>query len=435
MDMVGPLPVTPEGFKYILTVCDYGTRYPEAFPMKGTTSKDVVTALMELFSRMGIPEEILTDRGSNFVSELTLELYTMLGIKSVKTSAYHPQTDGMVERFNGTLKTGLRKYLEEYGGHWNQALPYLLFAYRETPHSTTGFSPFELLLGRTPKGPMDVLAKQWTGEGSKAGTDAVTFLTNVYQRMERAAEHATAFEQKSKTTMAKYYDRGARLTTFQVGDLVLLLKPSVSQKLQARWRGPYTVVRRISPTTYQVKKDRLATKTYTYHVNMLQTYHSPTAVCLMATEQEKEIPSWEEPSHDPVRPLINSDLSESQQAQLRKVVEKYPDVWNVEPGRTTLAEMSIDTGEATPISLPPYSIPHARKQAARDEVRAMLQAGVIEPSRSPWAAPLILVQKKDGKLRPVIDFRKLNRVTVPDPYPMPRTEELVPRPPSLPPST
>ncbi len=78
-----------------------------------------------------------------------------------------------------------------------------------------------------------------------------------------------------------------------------------------------------------------------------------------------------------------------------------------------------------PSAPPPYRIPHARKQITRDEVKAMLQAGIIEPSKSPWAAPILLVQKKDGSMRPVVDYRKLNKISTPDPYPMPRIEELV----------
>ncbi len=115
MDMIGPLPTTPEGYKYILTVCDYGTRYPEAFPMKSTTSKDVVEPLMEMFSRTGIPEEILTDRGSNFISALMQEFYKLMDIRSIKTSAYHPQTDGMVERFNGTPSEDSSKSMGDTG--------------------------------------------------------------------------------------------------------------------------------------------------------------------------------------------------------------------------------------------------------------------------------------------------------------------------------
>lgn len=234
MDMVGPLPATPEGYKYILTVCDYGTRYPEAFPLKSTTSRDVVEALMDLFSRTGIPEEILTDRGANFISELTRGFYDMLGIRSIKTSAYHPQTDGMVERFNGTLKNGIKKFLMDQGGQWNKALPYILFAYRETPHTSTGFSPFELMLGRTPKGPLDVLRKQWMGETSEASEDVVTYLTSIYARMEKADQMATLTEEKAKEEMTSLYDKKARLVTYQAGDLVLVLKPSVGNKLRGR---------------------------------------------------------------------------------------------------------------------------------------------------------------------------------------------------------
>lgn len=86
----------------------------------------------------------------------------------------------------------------DQGGQWNKALPYILFAYRETPHTSTGFSPFELMLGRTPKGPLDVLRKQWTGETSEASEDIVTYLTSIYARMEKADQMATMTEEKAK---------------------------------------------------------------------------------------------------------------------------------------------------------------------------------------------------------------------------------------------
>ncbi len=121
-----------------------------------------------------------------------------------------------------------------------------------------------------------MIRHQWTNTGKSKDTDVVSFLTQIYSRMEKAATQASQFEESAKTKAAEYYDRGARLMTFQVGDLVLVLKPSVGNKLQARWKGPYTVVGKLSPTTYQVKKDRLATKTLTYHVNLLQQYsHVP----------------------------------------------------------------------------------------------------------------------------------------------------------------
>lgn len=101
-----------------------------------------------------------------------------------KTSAYHPETDGMVERFNGTLKAGIKKYIQQYQAEWTTALPFILFAYRETPHSTTGFSPFELVFGRTPTGPLDLLKREWTQPPQDTPTDVVSFLSETYSRME-----------------------------------------------------------------------------------------------------------------------------------------------------------------------------------------------------------------------------------------------------------
>ncbi len=233
MDMVGPLPQTEEGHRYILTVCDYGTRYPEAFPLKATTSKDVAEALVEMFSRVGFPDEILSDRGSNFCSELMEEFLQMFGVSHIKTSAYHPETDGMVERYNATLKSGLRKYIERFGGQWHKSIPYLLFAFRELPHQSTGFSPFELIYGRNPRGPLDVLQEQWR-EPTKCKESVVSFLLDTYQKLEAARDLACTTELEEKDKMKTWYDRTARERCFQVDDLVLVLLPSSSNKLVAR---------------------------------------------------------------------------------------------------------------------------------------------------------------------------------------------------------
>ena len=160
MDTVGPLPRTEEGHRYILTIVDYGSRYPDAIPLRTTSSQDVAEALLEYFSRVGLPKEILTDRGSNFTSDLMDKLYQMLGIRGICTSAYHPQTDGMVERYNATLKSCLRKYVDKFPQEWNKSIPFVLFACRSVIHQSTGFSPFEIIFGRQPRGPHDVLKEE-----------------------------------------------------------------------------------------------------------------------------------------------------------------------------------------------------------------------------------------------------------------------------------
>jgi len=115
MDIVGPLPRSRSGYPYILVVCDYATRYPEAVAIKSIEAGRIAEELIKLFARVGVPEEILTDQGSNFTSSLLAELYRMLHVHPIRTSPYHPQTDGLVERFNQTLKSMLRKSATQEG--------------------------------------------------------------------------------------------------------------------------------------------------------------------------------------------------------------------------------------------------------------------------------------------------------------------------------
>ena len=155
MDVVGPLPWE----SFILVICDYATRYPEAVPMKSVDAASVAEELLKIFSRVGVPQEILTDRGTNFTSQLLVELYNMLHVQPIRTTPFHPQMDRLVERFNQTLKLMLKKTLVKEGKDWDKLLPYLLFAYREVPQASTGFSPFEFLYGHSVRGPLDILSE------------------------------------------------------------------------------------------------------------------------------------------------------------------------------------------------------------------------------------------------------------------------------------
>ena len=145
---MGPLPRSRKGYQYVLVTCDNATRYPEAILLRCTDGHRVAEELIVFFSRMGIPREILSDQGTNFMSQLLKEIYRHLHIHTIRTTPYHPQTDGLVERFNKTLKSMLKKVMSEEGRDWDTLLPYIIFAYREVPQAATGFSPFELVFGR-----------------------------------------------------------------------------------------------------------------------------------------------------------------------------------------------------------------------------------------------------------------------------------------------
>ena len=103
MDIVGPLERSAAGYTHLLVILDYATRYPEAIPLRSMSAKSVANELVKVFSRVGIPKEILTDQVTNFMSRLIRGTCKLLGIKTIRTSVFHPQTDGLVERFNKTL--------------------------------------------------------------------------------------------------------------------------------------------------------------------------------------------------------------------------------------------------------------------------------------------------------------------------------------------
>ena len=212
MDIVGPLPRSSSGKRYILVICDYATRFPEAVALRTIDANAVAEELLSFFARVGVPEEILTDQRTNFTSQLLKEVYRLLHIRPIRTTPYHPQTDGLVERFNGTLKAMLRKTATEEGKDWDRLLPYLLFAYRKVPQASTGFSPFELLYGmnvRGPRGPLDVLKESWEAS-TRSTKSVVSYVLMVQERLEKLRDLVRENLQDAQNTQNEWYDRNAR---------------------------------------------------------------------------------------------------------------------------------------------------------------------------------------------------------------------------------
>ena len=251
MDLIGPLPRSRAGNRYVLVLCDYATRYPEAVPMKNIDAENVAEELVQIFSRVGLPQEILTDQGANFTSRLLRELYRLLRVQAIRTSPYHPQTDGLVERFNQTLKSMLRKCASDEGKDWDKLVPFLLFAYREVPQESTGFSPFELVYGRDVRGPLDVLRETWVSS-KKSNQDILSYVLLMRDRLTKMTDHVHANLKASAVQQKKWYDRNARGRCFTAGDQVLVLLPSSTSKLTARWQGPYQVVKRVGEVNYLI---------------------------------------------------------------------------------------------------------------------------------------------------------------------------------------
>ena len=277
MDIVGPLPRSNNGNRYILTICDNATSYPEAIPIPNTEAITIAKELVSVFARVGIPDEILTDQGSNFMSSLLQEMYLMLNITRLRTSPYHPQTDGLTERFNGTLESMIRKFAASNQRDWDEHLPYLLFAYREVPQESTGFSPFELLYGRRVRGPLDVLKEAWVGyevEKENVSVHVLEMRRCPEEMSELVKENATKAQKKQKN----YYDKKSRQQNLKVGDEVLVLEPARRSKLQLEWNGPYKVTRRVSEVDYEVQTQGRRREKKVYHVNLLKKWQKPQTV-------------------------------------------------------------------------------------------------------------------------------------------------------------
>ena len=279
MDIVGPLPRSRSGNRYVLVLCDYGTRYPEAVPLRTTDAETIAEELITIFSRVGIPREILTDQGTNFQSQLLRELYRMLHIEALRTTPYHPETDGLVERFNQTLKSMLRKTAAQEGKDWDKLIPFVLFAYREVPQES---SPFELLYGRDVRGPLELLKDTWCGTKQR-DHNVVSYVLLMRERLDRMCLEV---QENMQASQLRQKSRGARECSFQTGDQVLVLLPTTSSKLTAQWQGPYEIIERIGQVNYRVSMHGRRKKQAIFHVNMLQKWHIPGSTAFLTQEED-----------------------------------------------------------------------------------------------------------------------------------------------------
>ncbi|KAL5020695.1 hypothetical protein ScPMuIL_002223, partial [Solemya velum] len=149
IDCVGPLPKTKSGNEYLLTIMCASTRFPEAIPLRNIKAPNIVKALVKFFTLVGLPKAVQSDQGSNFMSGIFQQVMYQLQIKQYKSSAYHPESQGALERFHQTLKNMMRSYCFENKRDWDEGIHMLLFGVRESVQESLGFSPFELVFGHT----------------------------------------------------------------------------------------------------------------------------------------------------------------------------------------------------------------------------------------------------------------------------------------------
>ena len=454
IDCVGPLPRTKSGNQYLLTIMCAATRFPEAVPLRKITATSVIKALTKFFATWGFAKEVQSDRGTNFLSKVFKQVMQTLSIEHVVSSAYHPESQGALERWHQTLKSMLRKYCLEVSRSWDEGIPFVLFAARDAVQESLGFSPNELIFGHTVRGPLKVLKDKFMAADVSPQVNVLDFVNKFRGRLSRACSLARECLGKSQEEMKERYDKSTVARSFDPGDKVLALLPVIGSALSSRFSGPHVILKKISDTNYVIGTPDRRRKSRVCHVNMLKPFHvrevgllvseqvvtsngSTDVLCESADSQVPEDDGLRLRASPVQQPrLCNSEmlvklpehlthLLPEQQSDLVQLVADFPVIFGDVPTRTTVLEHDIDVGRARPIKQHAYRVNPTKRALMRKEVEYLLANGLARPSSSPWSSPCLLQAKSDGSPRFCTDYRKVNAVTVQDSYPLPRMEDCV----------
>lgn len=231
------------GYNSILVVTDHFTRYACAFPTRNQEAKTVAKILVEeFFVHYGIPERLHSDQGANFQGRVVAHLCKLLGIRKSRTTPYHPEGDGMTERFNKTLISMLKTLNPTQKPRWKDHVSALVHAYNCTRHESTKYSPFYLMFGRQPRLPVDVFLG--------LTPDYTSTVDGIKERLETAYKLASEAAKRAANKQANNYNRKARGPCIQPGDVVLLKNVGLKgkHKIADKWQHePFTVVEKPNP--------------------------------------------------------------------------------------------------------------------------------------------------------------------------------------------
>ena len=305
-------------------------------------------------------------------------------------------------------------------------------------------------------GPLLLLKEKWLDEDPEK-ISVLKYVATFKDRLFRAGQIAKRNLQESQSKMKVWYDRKAKSRCFEPGDRVLVLFPVVGNPLQAKYSGPYKVVKKISDTNYLVKTPGRRKETQVCHINMLKAYHEkpkPELVTLNNrlgleslthskdcvgqvaekeedTESEVRLENDQQPIKLQNSQILNdlgtklSHLPSVQRKELAEVITQYREVFPDVPSKTNLIKHDVDVGDSAPIKQHPYRVSPMKKELLDKEVQYMLKNDIIEESQSNWSSPCILVPKHDGGFRFCTDFRKVNDKTKSDSFPIPRITDCI----------
>lgn len=237
---IAELPTSRKGNRYILVVVDHFSKYTNIYPMRDQTAHSVAKHLFEDYiTEHGIPECLHTDQGRQFESRIVQDLCEKLGIRKSRSSPYHPQGAGIVERANRVIKDQLAKYIADQGGEWDQHIHQLQLAYNTSVHSSTGLTPYFILHGREARIPASITCPVLT----QPHVSPQEYVSDICARLRKAFQHTQQKSQQAQNRQKSDYDTSTRMIKYVPGDLVWLHDPvNARNKLEPNWKGPFVVI-------------------------------------------------------------------------------------------------------------------------------------------------------------------------------------------------
>ncbi|CAH1272763.1 RTL1 [Branchiostoma lanceolatum] len=276
------LPKSKKRNRYCLVLQDFFTKYANAYAIPRQDAPTVAQVLFTHYIREhGVPSSLHSDQGRQFEADLMKELYAALGIAKSRTTPYHPQGDGLVERFNRTLKAMLSKYVSPMGDDWDDHLSHVLLAYNTSVHASTGYTPFLLAHGREANLPADMIFGT-TPPGAPPTTTARSYVKTLTSSLRTAFAHARQNMQRASSRQKAAYDSTTSHRPYKTGDKVWVNDPTaLRRKLKPRWKGPFVVMERLHSdgepgVTYRIKDARSNRRKIVHYNRLKPCYTLPT---------------------------------------------------------------------------------------------------------------------------------------------------------------
>ena len=245
------MPNSAKGNKYALVAMDYFSKYVRVYPMPDQKTETVLEALLDWVHDFGVPERLHTDQGRQFEADLFQLMCEKLGIQKTRTTPYHPESDGMVERFMRTLKDIVAKYVDEEGLQWDINLKAYSMAYNSSVHSTTGFSPYFLVHGFEPRLPLEAAFAP-----PRKLVPAKTFITDRMGAMRDAHRRVRIRSERVSKETARRYDHRVNEVQYREGDQVWVRDHRAAvggkPKLGLPYSGPANVIGKVGKAGKEV---------------------------------------------------------------------------------------------------------------------------------------------------------------------------------------